>query len=549
MMLFNKKTVLYLFTALFLFSILEAQVSVPKSTKWVIKKTEWSIADEKLFQEFVRGIGEAKKAGKCSTTFGCLTNKDANKLFYYKNPKKFTSIGVDCGRLPHILRAYFAWMNDLPFAYSSELRKAYANDPSKDIRYTANGNTITSMGFAKTGDDAMTVFARALGQNTARFRIHPENDFSEFYSPEISLQGIRPGTIVYDPSGHVLVVYKIEAGVIRMIDAHPDNSLSAPTYDTKFGRSRPAAGAGFKNWRPIKLVGATYDEASGGYVGGSVVTVPNRNISDFGLEQYYGTTTNLSDPQKDSKWKNGKFIIEERQLDYYDYVSAKLGGGNVMPVSRFQNMMLDLCSDLSYRAESVDAAFSHQINQKEHPSRLPQNIYGTDGEWESYSTPSRDARFRTGILYVRDSVKQFIEKFRARDEKIRYTGNDLVGDLLNVYNQVANDIQSCSINYRNSNNENVVLTLDQVIERAFRLSFDPYHCIELRWGAEGQELASCSDGAEKMDWYDAEQNLRNTLTRDYQNFNMNKTVDELATSQLGQENAPEISIKKMLEEI
>jgi hypothetical protein len=48
------------------------------------------------------------------------------------------------------------------------------------------------------------------------------------------------------------------------------------------------------------------------------------------------------------------------------------------------------------------------------------------------------------------------------------------------------------------------------------MSFDPYQCIERRWGAsDAGELASCHDADEKHAWYAAEQNLRNQIDRTY----------------------------------
>ena len=51
--------------------------------------------------------------------------------------------------------------------------------------------------------------------------------------------------------------------------------------------------------------------------------------------------------------------------------------------------------------------------------------------------------------------------------------------------------------------------------RLFDLSFDPYHSIEFRWGARGDELASAGDGETKRRFYDNERRLRNQLERAY----------------------------------
>ena len=69
---------------------------------------------------------------------------------------------------------------------------------------------------------------------------------------------------------------------------------------------------------------------------------------------------------------------------------------------------------------------------------------------------------------------------------------------------------------------------EEARQRLFRLSFDPYACIEHRWGAAGAEAASCHDGAIKRDWYEAEQRLRNQIDRTYE-AQMDFSLRELET--------------------
>jgi hypothetical protein len=62
----------------------------------------------------------------------------------------------------------------------------------------------------------------------------------------------------------------------------------------------------------------------------------------------------------------------------------------------------------------------------------------------------------------------------------------------------------------------VTLELGDVASRLFALDFDPYHCIERRWGATNpEELASCKDSELKTRWYKAEQVLRNQIDAGY----------------------------------
>ena len=43
-----------------------------KGLDWQVKKTSWSPQDEKMFQEFVRGIGSAREKPLCGTTDACI---------------------------------------------------------------------------------------------------------------------------------------------------------------------------------------------------------------------------------------------------------------------------------------------------------------------------------------------------------------------------------------------------------------------------------------------------------------------------------------------
>jgi hypothetical protein len=84
--------------------------------------------------------------------------------------------------------------------------------------------------------------------------------------------------------------------------------------------------------------------------------------------------------------------------------------------------------------------------------------------------------------------------------------------LLQQYEQMASIL---TVSYVNSADQRVVLGFDEIARRLFDLSFDPYHAIEYRWGARGEELASARDGETKRRFYDLERRLRNQLERVY----------------------------------
>ena len=85
---------------------------------------------------------------------------------------------------------------------------------------------------------------------------------------------------------------------------------------------------------------------------------------------------------------------------------------------------------------------------------------------------------------------------------------DLKADLEKVYQE---ETANCSVTYLSSDKHPVTLTFDDLVHRLYAMSFDPYDCIEHRWG---DDQGSCPDGGEKLHWYKAEQVLRDRLDPD-----------------------------------
>lgn len=575
-----------------------------RSLKWQIEHTEWTSTHDKMFEEFVATLGEGREKGLCHTTDQCLRNPVANPLYHKKNPSGLRSIFADCADLPHILRAYFAWMNGLPYSYQNGVaiadpkiptatvnpqftalqrqlayeRQALANaryrhanagffnrisikreinqherniqnimasmsqiaglgnttSSNEDIRYSRSGNKITSRRIVKAGDNINDVLDQiVMAISTASFRINAEEfdtgtNFRDTYSVKLDRSGIKPGTILYDPSGHIAMVYKVtKDGRIYMIDAHPDNSLTRISFGEKFGRSPMIRGAGFLKFRPLRLEGSKH------------VPVPNSALSDFSLQTYKGV------PERDVEFNKAKFIKDGRNLSYHDFIRENLSIGDLKidPIQEMKVLMGDLCIDMKDRVDSVQKAIEEGLDKKDHPSRLPENIYGTEGEWESYSTPSRDARLKASIHEAREKTAEYMERFERGDSRIVTNSVDLARDLGDAY---LDSTKACELKIKNSRGQTVTIDLDQAIESVFDFSFDPYHCVELRWGlTSNSDLANCRQSEEKFDWYRAEKRLRNQIERDYEQ-RMDLTLRELQNSSLGVKETPDVSLRKLL---
>jgi hypothetical protein len=250
----------------------------------------------------------------------------------------------------------------------------------------------------------------------------------------------------------------------------------------------------------------------------------NKDIPDFSAVQFFGTGPR---PADDANWGSGGFMLNGQPMEYYDFVRASVAGGKLQfdPLKEIREMVDSNCADLHYRADAVQLALDAGLENRPQPERLPPNIYGTEGDWETYSSPSRDARLKTAFKEVREKAERFVTMYAKGDQRLVYKGNDLVGDLIATYDAHA---ALCHITYARTDGSQVTMSYDDARRRLFRMSFDPYQCVERRWGADGAELSTCRDGANKQAWYAAEQNLRNQLDRAY-DTQMDFTLGELQT--------------------
>lgn len=479
----------------------------PLGFQWRVTKLAWSASDERAYGEFVHALGSSD----CGDMDACL--KSPANIYRASDPKGM-SYFADCADLPYLLRAYFAWKNGLPFSYASGVA---AVGQSNDLRYSRYGNYVFARTDVRPPAEGVWPNARYVFSNlnniisSAMYRFAPDQtrgELPDFYPVRLAPGSIRPGTVIYDPNGHVAVVYDVDdEGRIRFIDSHPDNSVTRGNYGRRFVRASAPMGAGFKNWRPLMLVGATQGK-DGSYVGGTVKPAANADLADWSDEQFFGT-------EKASTWSAARFVYQGQAIDYYDYVRRAVAGHDIIydPVAETRSMVRGLCDDLRYRAEAVDIAVRAGLNNQDQPQRLPDNIYGTTGDWETYSTPSRDARLKVSFKELRDQAMKFVALAAAGDAHVAYAGGDLPGDLARAYHEEA---AQCQVVYHASDGSARELSFEVARARLFDMSFDPYHCPERRWGAtSAEELATCPDNALKGQWYEAERRLRNQLDRTY----------------------------------
>jgi hypothetical protein len=518
--------VLRLFVALL---ALAAVAPAWASDTWRVTKTEWTQEDEDGYSAFIQRIGESG----CLSPDDCI-NSDANP--YRHTDGRGINFNADCADLIYMLRAYYAWKNGLPFTYATGVYSRGGGD----FRFSSKGNRIAGRrNITGNVNGRSVVYAIRDAVSSATYRVGPdidENPLTDLYPVKIQQGSIRPGTAIYDVNGHVAMVYKVGTdGRIFYMDSHPDFTLTRSVYGAQFGRDFPGMGAGFKNFRPIRVQK------------GRIEIAKNNQIADYSVEQYYGNI----DPTPREDWRAGKFSYNGLQVGFYEYVRIAMAGGNLTfnPVGELKATMKTLCNDLFDRQRFVELAIEAGIDRKPHPERLPVNIYGTDSmEWEIYSTPSRDARLKTAFKAFREDVERLIDLWMKRDDRIAYDGLDLKEDMLSAFDREAD---LCTVVYRNSAGQRITLRYPQIVERMFKMSFDPYDCIERRWGATSpEELASCSNNASKNRWYEGLQRLRNQIDRTY-DARMDFTVKDLEAKAPGSgtDTQADVDVRRTIEQM
>lgn len=444
----------------------------PLAQSWPAERV-WNDKLEEEYAEFVFRLGQAVAQRRCHHLDACLRDPVANVLYEAQTDPDLV-LGVDCGDLPYVLRGYFSFKKHLPFGFVCGV-----DGVGEHVRYMSNvfPTKFCSWQGYKTPRDVLSSMSGAV--HSGMYRMAPEVETSDFYPVALSRRAVRPGTVYYDPNGHVLTVADVQKdGSVYLMDGHPDGSLTWKRFGAAFALGGRGQGGGFKNFRTVRLEGKELRRA--------------RNEE---LALFDGQT----------QWDRSLWPLVGGQGNYHALVKQRLALSTTPDVETdFRESLRALCRDVQERVDSVQEAVRAGLSGKPHPGELPPNIYGALGDWELYATPSRDARLRAAVREIHDLVAAV-----PKD-------SPQVAQLLRIWKQ-EHGKPECQFSYLNSQGRAVPLGIGEVLRRIYALSFDPYHCPELRWGArpDSEEGRSCPGDAVKLSFYEKEQRLRQRIDREY----------------------------------
>ena len=351
--------------------------------------------------------------------------QSAANFYHDSDPPSFL-FHADCAKWAYMLRAYYASKNGLPFSYVDRIAGA-----GGDLRFSDNSNVaLERRDIIDTGSgiDAVAVL-RALHDQvwTATYRMDAAVQapaLQDFYSPKIQPGSIRAGTAIYDINGHVMIVYDIAPdGSILYMDAHPGEAVTRGAYGPQVPQSSMGLGGGFKNFRPLKLVGAER-RPDGSYVGGHVVLAANDEIADFSLEQYRGNS-----PSANSNDRAAQFRYNNAPLDLYEYARASMSNGGFAfnPVYELEVTMGSLCRDAKA------------------------------------GTPESAARVKSGLANLYADLSNAAALWEQRDLRVVYHGSSLKQTLADTY---AAEVHACVLDKSSAAGEQIAASpLDQFVHR------------------------------------------------------------------------------------
>jgi len=264
----------------------------PMDESWPVTRS-WDSAAEAEFGRWVQTIGRAVEARRCRTLASCLDSPAINPLYVSGRRSTFRA---DCGDVPYILRAYFAWRRQLPFLHTASVRGERA---SRDGRYSYTNRPASTRRWSDYATPRRLLHDIGSSVHSGFFRMRPELDDSDTYPVCVDRGAIHPGTAFYDPDGHVLTVYEVRPdGEIRLIDGHPGGSFTARRFSSQLTLGSSRQGGGFRNFRPMLLRR------------GAVTRPRNAELADYDAMVQH-------DP---SRW-----VVRGRQLGYHDWVRVRLG--------------------------------------------------------------------------------------------------------------------------------------------------------------------------------------------------------------------------------
>jgi hypothetical protein len=466
----------------------------PLTALWPTRAA-WSPSFENLYSAWIESMFEAPLDAQVSYSalHDVLRDPARNFLFDHAGAAEDEQgivVRPDCADLPYFLRAYFAFKLGLPFGWSRCSRGENGTAPtcsdfatSSDPFPPIDGKPQTLPPWAdpqrgrggpwdssvrRLGELFRTTLADAVQSGAGRTLA--SDDESDYYPVRLSADTLRPGTIFADPYGHVLVVAQRIAqtatagGILLAVDGQPDGTVGRKRFwrgNFLFAIDPALGSAGFKRFRPV-----VRDVATGKLQRLKNAELPECSVTD----QYDGGVEGFYDKMDD--------VLSPSPLD---------------PMTALLETVQALEEQVKTRVISVENGRRFLASGKA-AAEMPDGakIFEATGDWEDFSTPSRDLR----ILVAIDVARALPARVARRPGRYAMpAGASTEAVRAELEARLERELHDRTFEYTRTDGSSWKLTLRDVIDRqaALEMAYNPNDCVEQRWGAPAasQEDSTC----------------------------------------------------------
>ncbi|MGD0524846.1 MAG: hypothetical protein ABSE49_06875 [Polyangiaceae bacterium] len=453
----------------------------PRTALW-FTRAAWTPSLENLYSAWVEHLFDAPldAAPTWNALHEVLRDRARNFLVDHlgaAEDEQGVIVRPDCADLPYFLRAYFAYKLGLPFAWSRCSRGAegvpptcgdFASqsnpfppidkkpqelpawaDPQRSGTWESNARRL--------GEFFRTTLADAVQSGAGR--TPADDETGDYYPVSLSAETLRPGTIFADPYGHVLVVAKripqtaTSGGVLLAVDGQPDGTVARKRFwrgNFLFAIDPSLGAAGFKRFRPVLRDRMT----------GKWRHLSNAELPDYSQDQYAAGVEGFYDKMDD--------VLSPAPLD---------------PTQALLETIDALEEQVKTRVNSVDNGRKFLATGKP-AADMPDGakIFETTGDWEDFSTPSRDLR----LLIAVDVAQAIPARVARRPERYAMPGGKTPEDVrADLASRLGRELHERKFKYVRTDGTDFELSLQDVVDRgaALEMAYNPNDCVESRWGA------------------------------------------------------------------
>jgi hypothetical protein len=468
----------------------------PPTALWPTRAA-WSRSYENLYSAWIQSMFEAPLDAQVSyaALHEVLRSPAHNFLFDYAGTAEDEQnivIRPDCADLPYFLRAYFAFKLGLPFGWSTCTRGENGSPPtctdfstsSDPFPPAADGGTKVLPPWAdpartrpgpwdnnakRLGEFLRSTLADAAQSGAGRTAVADEE--SDYYPVSLSVDSLRPGTIFADPYGHVLVVAQRIAqtpeagGILLAVDGQPDGTVGRKRFwrgNFLFAVDPALGSAGFKRFRPVVWDAPTK----------SLRRLKNAELPDYSATDQYGGGVE----------------------GFYDKMDDVLSPSPLDPKTALLETVQALEEQVETRVISVENGRKFLVSGKP-VAEMPDGakIFETNGEWEDFSTPSRDLR----ILVAIDVALGLPGRVARRPTRYAMpAGKPPERVQADLEALLESELRRRMFEYTRTDGSSWKLSLRDVIDRqaALEMAYNPNDCVESRWGATAgtPEASTCT---------------------------------------------------------